>query len=56
MKRILESIIFIICIIGLPVITSIIVEIISNIISMNFIINIIGLLTIMSIVYIINNI
>lgn len=55
MKRILENIVFILGFIGLPIITSLIVEIISKLITMEMIINTIGILTIISIVYIIKN-
>ena len=56
MKRILENIIFIILVIGFPIISSLIVELLCKVITMEMIINVIGILTIVSIVYIIKNI
>lgn len=55
MKRILENIVFILGFIGLPIITTLIVEIISKLVTMEMIMNVIGILTIASIVYIIKN-
>lgn len=54
-KRILENIVFILGFIGLPIITSLIVEIISKLITMEMIINTIGIFLIFAIVYIIKN-
>lgn len=56
MKKIIESIIFIVCFIGFPILTSAIVELLCEVITMEMIINVIGILTITSIVYIIKNI
>lgn len=55
MKRILESIIFIICFIGFPIIASIIVELLCKVITMEMIMNTIGIFLIFAIVYIIKN-
>ena len=55
MRKILESIIFMILVIGFPILASAIVEILANAITMEMIMNIIGILTIASIVYIIKN-
>lgn len=55
MKRIIENIIFIICFIGFPILASAIVEILANVITMEMIMNVIGILTIIAIVYIIKN-
>ena len=55
MRRILESIIFIIVVIGFPILASAIVEILVNAITMEMIMNVIGILIIASIVYIIKN-
>ena len=53
MKRILESIIFIICFIGFPIIASIIVELLCKVITMEMIMNTLGIFLIFAIVYII---
>ena len=53
MKRIFESIIFIICFIGFPILASAIVEILANLISMEMIMNTLGIFLIFAIVYII---
>lgn len=55
MRKILESIIFIVCFIGFPVVASAIVNFLSSIITMEMIMNVIGILTIIAIVYIIKN-
>lgn len=55
MKKILENIIFIICFVGFPIIASAIVELLCSIITMEMIMNVMGILTIASIVYIIKN-
>lgn len=55
MKRILESIIFIICFIGFPILASAIVEILVNIITMEMIMNTLGIFLIFAIIYIIKN-
>lgn len=52
---ILESIIFIILFIGFPILASAIVEILSSIITMEMIMNTMGILLIISIIYIIRN-
>ena len=53
MRKILESIIFIVCFVGFPIIASLIVNFLSSIITMEMIMNVIGILTIIAIVYII---
>lgn len=55
MKKIIESIIFIICFIGFPILASAIVEILANLISMEMIMNTLGIFLIFAIVYIIKN-
>lgn len=55
MKKLLENIIFIICFIGFPILASAIVEILANAITMETIMNVTGILTIISIVYIFKN-
>lgn len=55
MKRILESIIFIICFIGFPILVSAIVEILVKVITMEMIMNALGIFLIFDIVYIIKN-
>lgn len=55
MKRILESIIFIICFIGFPILVSAIVELLSKVITMEMIMNALGIFLIFDIVYIIKN-
>lgn len=53
MRRILESIIFIICFIGFPILASAIVEILARVITMEIIMNTLGIFLIFAIVYII---
>lgn len=55
MKRIFESIIFIICFIGFPILASVIVEILARVITMEMIMNTLGIFLIFAIVYIIKN-
>lgn len=55
MKKIIENIIFIICFIGFPILLSIIVEFLASIITMEMIMNAVGVLFIISIIYIIKN-
>ena len=55
MKKIIENIIFIICFIGFPILASALVEFLSSIITMEMIMNILGVLFIISIIYIIKN-
>lgn len=55
MKRIFESIIFIICFIGLPILASAIVEILVKAITMEMIMNALGIFLIFAIIYIIRN-
>lgn len=55
MKKIIESVIFIVCFIGLPILASALVEFLSSIITMEMIINTLGVLFIISIIYIIKN-
>lgn len=53
MRRILESIIFIILVIGFPILASAIVEILARVITMEMIMNTLGIFLIFAIVYII---
>lgn len=55
MKNLIEQIIFIICFVGFPILGGIIVEFLSSIITMEMIMNTIGVLFIISIIYIIKN-
>lgn len=55
MKKIIESIIFIICFIGFPILVSAIVEILARVITMEMIMNTLGIFLIFAIVYIIKN-
>lgn len=55
MKNLIENIVFIICFIGFPIISGIIVEFLSSIITMEMIMNAVGVLFIISIIYIIKN-
>ena len=55
MKNLIENIIFILCFIGFPIISGIIVEILSSIITMEIIMNTVGVLFIISIIYIIKS-
>lgn len=55
MKNLIENIIFIICFIGFPILTSALVEFLSSIITMEMIMNAVGVLFIISIIYIIKN-
>lgn len=55
MKKIFESILFIIIFIGFPIIASLIVELISKVITMEMIINTLGIVLIIAIIYIIKN-
>lgn len=55
MRRILENIIFIICFIGFPIISSLIVELLCKIITMEMIMNTLGIFLIFAIIYIIRN-
>lgn len=55
MKKLIENIIFIICFVGFPILASIIVEFLSSIITMEMIMNTVGVLFIISIIYIIKN-
>ena len=53
MKKIIESIIFIICFIGFPILASALVNFLCSIITMEMIMNTIGIFFIFAIVYII---
>lgn len=53
MKRILENLLFIVIFIGFPILASAIVEILANLISMEMIINTLGIFLIFAIIYII---
>lgn len=55
MKKIIENIIFIIIFIGFPILASALVEFLSSIITMEMIMNTVGVLFIISIIYIIKN-
>lgn len=55
MKRIVESLLFILIFIGFPIIASIIVELLCNIITMEMIMNTLGIALIFAIIYIIKN-
>lgn len=55
MRKILESIIFIIFLIGLPIISSLIVELLCKVITMEMIMNTFGIFLIFAIVYIFKN-
>lgn len=55
MKKLIENIIFIILFVGFPIIGSIIVEFLVSIITMEMIMNTIGVLFIVSLIYIIKN-
>ena len=55
MKNLIEGIIFIICFIGFPIIASIIVELLCKVITMEMIMNTLGIFLIFAIVYIIKN-
>ena len=55
MKNLIEGIIFIICFIGFPILASALVEFLSSIITMEMIMNTLGVLFIISIIYIIKN-
>lgn len=55
MKKLIENIIFIICFIGFPILGSALVEFLSSIITMEMIMNTLGVLSIISIIYIIKN-
>lgn len=55
MKNLIENIIFIICFIGFPILASALVEFLSSIITMEMIMNAMGILFIISIIYIIKN-
>ena len=55
MKKIIESIIFIVCFIGFPILASAIVNFLCSIITMEMIMNALGIFLIFAIVYIIKN-
>lgn len=55
MKKLFENIIFIICFIGFPILVSAIVEILARVITMEMIMNTLGIFLIFAIVYIIKN-
>lgn len=55
MKKLIENIIFIMCFIGFPILASALVEFLSSIITMEMIMNTVGVLFIISIIYIIKN-
>lgn len=55
MKKLIENIIFIMCFIGFPILASVLVEFLSSIITMEMIMNTVGILFIISIIYIIKN-
>ena len=55
MKKIIENIIFIVCFIGFPILSGIIVEFLSSIITMKMIMNTTGIFFIFAVVYIIKN-
>ena len=55
MKKIIENIIFIVCFIGFPILANILVEFLSSIITMEMIMNTLGIFLIFAIVYIIKN-
>ena len=55
MKKIIESVIFIVCFIGFPILASAIVNFLSSIMTMKMIMNVIGIFLIFAIVYIIKN-
>ena len=55
MKNLIEGIIFIICFIGFPILASAIVEILVKVITMEMIMNVLGIFLIFAIVYIIKN-
>lgn len=55
MKKLIENIIFIMCFIGFPILGEIIVEFLSSIITMEMIMNTLGVLFIILIIYIIKN-
>ena len=55
MKNLIENIVFIICFIGFPIISGIIVEFLSSIITMEMIMNALGVLFIILIIYILKN-
>lgn len=55
MKNLIEGIIFIVCFVGFPIISGIIVEFLSSIITMEMIMNTLGIFLIFAIVYIIKN-
>lgn len=55
MKKLIENIIFIMCFIGFPILASALVEFLSSIITMEMIMNTLGVLFIISIIYIIKN-
>lgn len=55
MKNLIEGIIFIICFIGFPILASVLAEFLSSIITMEMIMNTVGVLFIISIIYIIKN-
>lgn len=55
MKKLFENIIFIMCFIGFPILASVLVEFLASIITMEMIMNTMGVLFIISIVYIIKN-
>lgn len=55
MKNLIENIIFIICFLGFPILASSLVEFLSSIITMEMIMNTIGIFFIFASVYIIKN-
>lgn len=55
MKRMIEDILFIIVFIGFPIIASLIVELLCKVITMEMIMNILGIALIFAIIYIIKN-
>lgn len=55
MKNLIEGIIFIVCVIGFPILASAIVEMLTRVITMEMIMNTLGIFLIFAIVYIIKN-
>ena len=55
MKRILENLLFILIFIGFPILASAIVEILARVITMEMIMNTLGIFLIFAIVYLIKN-
>lgn len=55
MKNLIEGIIFIICFVGFPIISGIIVEFLASIITMEMIMNVCYIFLIFAVIYIIKN-